>query len=418
MARRSGQLGYEEVKGGWYHVRFRIDVPGQENRAYLSKPICPVSGPRRLTKPERLRKRKEIIAASGADSVEHFEKVVRSIHGVTFRAQAVIWLNQLKSRKRNPVAPSTIGNWESHLEKWINPNIGDTPLDAVNNLAMKELVAKLVASGELGPKSIGNYTQVVKMVVASAINEQGEEIHPRKWNHEFIDLPVVKKQEQRRPAFTGGEVTQLVARTRKPKYRMLNVLCASSGLRLGEALGIDLKNISTDCVTIKIHQKAWGSQTYNFLKTENGKREIDLHSSVAELLKAYIGDRRSGLLFCTRTGKPLHQSNILRRVLHPILLGDEKTPGVTGKKAGAHAFRRFRLTWLRENAVPKDLEHFWMGHADEEIGDIYSQLETNVKFRKEVDERIGLGFDLPTQSTVVAPNAPKEVDQTAVGSVA
>jgi hypothetical protein len=33
-------------------------------------------------------------------------------------------------------------------------------------------------------------------------------------------------------------------------------------------------------------------------------------------------------------------------------------------------------------------------------------------------ERIGLGFDLPTQSTVVAPNAPKEVDQTSVGSVA
>jgi hypothetical protein len=41
------------------------------------------------------------------------------------------------------------------------------------------------------------------------------------------DLPVVKKKEQRRPAFTGGEVTQLVARTRQPKYRMLNVLCAS-----------------------------------------------------------------------------------------------------------------------------------------------------------------------------------------------
>jgi hypothetical protein len=51
----------------------------------------------------------------------------------------------------------------------------------------------------------------VKMVVASAINEQGEEIHPRKWNHEFI----------------------------------------AGGLRLGEALGIDLKNISTDCVTLR-----------------------------------------------------------------------------------------------------------------------------------------------------------------------
>ena len=45
MARRSGQVGYEEVKGGWYHVRFRMDVPGQERRAYLSKPICPSPAP-------------------------------------------------------------------------------------------------------------------------------------------------------------------------------------------------------------------------------------------------------------------------------------------------------------------------------------------------------------------------------------
>src|SRR5271155_4128726 len=70
MARRSGQVGYEEVKGGWYHVRFRMDVPGQERRAYLSKPICPVSGPGALTKLKRLKKRKEIITASGADSHE------------------------------------------------------------------------------------------------------------------------------------------------------------------------------------------------------------------------------------------------------------------------------------------------------------------------------------------------------------
>ena len=72
------------------------------------------------------------------------------------------------------MAPSTVENWESHLENWINPNIGDMPLGEVNNLAMKQLVAKLVSSGKLGPKSIGNYTQVVKMVVGSAVNEQGE----------------------------------------------------------------------------------------------------------------------------------------------------------------------------------------------------------------------------------------------------
>jgi hypothetical protein len=69
-------------------------------------------------------------------------------------------------------------------------------LDTVNNLAMKQLVAKMVAGG-LAPKSISNYTQIVKMVVASALNEQGEEIHERKWNHEFVDLQKIKKHEQK-----------------------------------------------------------------------------------------------------------------------------------------------------------------------------------------------------------------------------
>ncbi|PYT66646.1 MAG: hypothetical protein DMG41_21640 [Acidobacteria bacterium] len=166
-------------------------------------------------------------------------------------------------------------------------------------------------------------------------------------------------------------------RTKKPQYRLLKVLCASAGLRLGEALRIDIRNMSPDFATVKITQKAWKSQVHDFLKTDSGRREIDLHSSVAAMPKEYIGERKSGLLFCSKTGKPLQQSNILRRTLHPILAE------LNQPKCGAHAFRRFRLTWLRENAVPKDLEHFCMGHADQEIGDIYSQLENNIKFRKE-----------------------------------
>jgi integrase len=401
MSRRSGQNGCIQKDGNWYVVRFWKDVEGQEKRQRVREKICPISGSGKLSASERERKAKEIIAASGADSVEHFEKVVQSLHAITFREQATIWLNQVKNRKRKPIAPSTVENWESHLEKWINPNIGDMPLDAVNNLAMKELVAKMVASGELGPKSIGNYTQVVKMVVASAVNEQGEPIYPRKWNHEFIDMPVVTKNEQKRPAHTGEVVTKIIAAAREEKYRTLLTLCAAGGLRLGEALGIDVNNVSPDGTTIKICQKAWKGQLHSFLKTPNGKREIDLHSSVGAMLRKYIGERKSGLLFSSKSGKQLGQSNILRRTLHPIL-GELNQP-----KCGAHAFRRFRLTWLRENSVPKDLEHFWMGHADEEVGDLYSQLENNIKFRKEVAERIGLGFDLPSENTVVGPNGPK-----------
>ena len=107
MARRSGQVGYEEMKGNWYHVRFRMDVPGQEKRAYLSEAICPASGPGSFTKLERVRKRREIITASGADTEEHFEHVVAIDRGETFRQQADWWLDHVQSRKRKPIKAAT-----------------------------------------------------------------------------------------------------------------------------------------------------------------------------------------------------------------------------------------------------------------------------------------------------------------------
>jgi hypothetical protein len=63
--------------------------------------------------------------------VEHFEKIVQSLHGTTFREQAKMWLDQVQNRKRKPVAPSTLATWESCLENWLNPNIGDMPASGI-----------------------------------------------------------------------------------------------------------------------------------------------------------------------------------------------------------------------------------------------------------------------------------------------
>src|SRR5436853_5492317 len=155
---------------------------GQEKRQRVWEKICPSSGPGKLSASERERKAKEFIAASGVDTEEYYDKVVKqSAPGVTFRQQAETWLEGMRNRKRKPLAPSTIAGWSCGLDIWINPNIGDLPLASVNNAAMKKLVGKMDEGG-LSPKSISNNVQIVKMVVASAVNEQGDELYPRKWN--------------------------------------------------------------------------------------------------------------------------------------------------------------------------------------------------------------------------------------------
>jgi len=64
--------------------------------------------------------------------MEYF-KVVKKKNGVTFHEQAQWWLNHVRSRKRKPIAISTMELWEACRKNWLNPNVGDLPLSEINN---------------------------------------------------------------------------------------------------------------------------------------------------------------------------------------------------------------------------------------------------------------------------------------------
>ncbi len=169
----------------------------------------------------------------------------------------------------------------------------------------------------LSPKMCNNVIQVMKMVVASAVNENGEEIHPRTWNHEFMDLPEVKNQRQpvsfqrnddRNCSWLEGREQMLF----RPSWCIR--ICDSvkhSGLR-------SINTSRTTVSTLLIRQKVWNGRVQPFLKTENGVRDIDLHPDVAAMLKRFVGNRTSGFLFSSKNGLPLLQSNVLRLSLHPL----------------------------------------------------------------------------------------------------
>lgn len=383
MSRRSGQFGYIEKKGNAFYVRFWIDVSGREKRAHKSIRICPIHGPGKMTKSERERRAKQIIAESGADSEQVFRSVEAANLGVTFRKQAETFLKHVKTRKRKPIKPATATSWASHLA-WINPVLGDMVLSSVNNLALKELVSKMAAAG-FSPKTMHNYVQVVKMVVASALNREGEEIYPRKWNHEFIDLPQVGNQ--RTPTFTAENVTKIVSLA-EGQLRVLFCVLSGTGMRIGEALALEVKDICGTTITVR--QGVWNGIVQS-PKTASGLREIDVHSSLAALLKEHIADRQSGFLIQNASGKPVSQTNTLKRGLHPIL----EDMGL--EKCGFHSFRRFRVTHLRKNRIPEDLLRFWIGHVGQSVTDGYSMVKEDVPFRKTCAENVGLGFHLPSQ---------------------
>ncbi len=405
MSRRSGQSGTLVKQTGWWRVRFRLDQPGGERRQ-MSVKVAPVS--MRLTKPELQRRAKEIVQNAGANSEERFNRVV--LGEVTFREQAKIYLKTAVSRKRNPLRDTV--SIEGAMNKWIYPAIGDLPLAYVDNLALQPLVEKMSAAS-LSPRTVNKYVEYVKQVVKSLKAPNGEPIHKRTWDAETMDLPIVNHLEQKRPSLKAKAISELITDS-TGQEQALYVLLAATGMRISEALGLEVRHIHNDGRTIRVEQqvKKDRPRIVKYLKTLTSNREIDLHPDVAEYLRQYTSGK-SGLLFHTANGTPYLYGNLESRWLTPRLT----KMNLDEKGLGWHSFKRFRKTWLRRARCLEDINNFWMAHKPQTMSELYSHLHEELETRLAEAERVGYGFTLPKTVDIV-PSVPRISEQESVETAA
>jgi hypothetical protein len=273
LLNRKGQQGnvYQaHQRGKWdprspAYGRFWIDVPGGERqRRTVSLGPCATQWVARL----RLR---EYIERAGVNPKRAFHQ--NPAPGTTFRQQAEWWMESLSARRWRPLNPATIYGWQHCLDRWILPNLGNKLLYEVRNGALRQFVEVLSAAG-LAPKTIVNVVTVVKLVVASAVDEEGDQLHPRVWNHEFIQLPLVIKEKQNRPTITETEISALLK----------NV--AGTGLRIGEALASRTEDFDSDCHLLHVKRSVW-HRCEQAPKTPNAIRlvEADTTPSAAFVLR-------------------------------------------------------------------------------------------------------------------------------------
>jgi integrase len=394
MARRTGQKGsvYQPNNKTWNpkapcYGRYLIDVPGSaRKRTTVPLGICRTPSIAR-------QKLREHLEATGVNTKQSF--IENTSPATTFRTQAEKWIASLPTRRRKPVKPATIHGWRHALDKWVLPNLGDQLLSEVSNGALRTFVEKM-SSGGLGPQSIIAYSNVVKMVVASAVNENGEQLYPRQWNQDYVGIPVLDQTKQRRPTVTAAQIEKLVGSV-KERYAVLFALLAGTGLRIGEALGLKTTDLTDDCTVLHVQRSVWFGQE-QIPKTPSAIRLIDIAEPLAKLLRTFVTGK-SGYLFSTRQGKPLGQRNVLKILYR----------GSPEKICGLHTFRRFRTAQLRKERVPEDLIKFWLGHARNLTDNYASQLREDVVFRQQWAERAGLGFSIVSMvsKNVVSINAVK-----------
>jgi len=71
-----------------------------------------------------------------------------------------------------------------------------------------------------------------------------------------------------------------------PRYKVLVVLLAGTGLRIGEALGVKATDLGPECRVLHVRRSVWDCQE-QLPKTSNAVRVVDVPEQLAKVLPEY-----------------------------------------------------------------------------------------------------------------------------------
>jgi integrase len=366
MSKRSGQSGSVKLVGQKWYGRYWRDVPGKDKREH---PLVVLGNKSEMTKPDAKRALMDIIAKEGVNTAEHLERAMLPVvPSLTFNAVADAWeLKRLPQLKESTQYSAPILN-----RKYLRPFFGKMAPADIKTGIINDWLAGLKGQAR-HPKTVHNLWKQFRAIMNWHAQQNDEP--KRAW---YPSLPIIPEKEQR--WFTQTETRQIVAAAKGP-YKVLFHLAGFSGLRSGELSGLHVEDIDFMRGVVRVRRSVWRGLEVS-TQTKKGYRDVFIDLTTAQMLKEYLGDRRTGRVFQTKNGTPLENHNIVRQVLKPICKRLGLAPG------GMHAFRHGRVSHLQASNVPSDFTKNQVGHSSLRTTSDYTHF-TESFFRDTVEKLSG-----------------------------
>jgi integrase len=305
-----------------------------------------------------------------------------------FELQAARWLEGLRNRDCDPVAPSTLATFASRVKTILSVVGPQTRLEDFKNAAMAKFVQD-AKRFNWAPSTLGDHILVIKLIISSATDAEGEELFPRTWKRRVINAPRVERDKQHTPCLTSDEVETLLRKAKTEQERLIYAFLCGSGLRVSEAQAVRVNGNEEQTSwnprsgVVSVRNGCFRGEETGRTKTSAGRRNVILCSELNQALMAFTSKEKrdsGGFLFQSKNGLPLKQSTLRYRMAQHV------------PDAAPHAARRFRISWLRKCRVMEEIIRSQVGHADESITDTYSFQDENTV--RAAIEGAGLGFNL------------------------
>jgi integrase len=249
---------------------------------------------------------------------------------------------------------STQKRYRQTLTTHLLPAFGSYRLRDIGTLDLQRFVLQKMEGG-LGWESANHLRNLISKVFERA----------KKWNcysgsnpASGVSLPE-KIPVREKHALTPEQIPPLLELLKEP-VRTMVLLGILTGMRVGEILGLRRKDVSFVVGQIRIEQANYRG-LFGPPKTKGSKRSLPIPKALAAPLARVCGHRAQSedesLVFRTRYGTPLSDSNLLHRHLKPV-----------GEKIGApwlnwHTLRRTHATLLQVAGASLKDAQAQLGHS-------------------------------------------------------
>jgi len=230
------------------------------------------------------------------------------------------YLRDWLASRANEVAPKTFITYRGLVEHTIIPAIGPIPLVNLSGMRVERMLRDMVQAG-LSPQTAGH----VRAVLRTALN--------RAMRYGMIERnaaadaypPRIRRTERR--VLDAEQVRTLLVALEGDRLRALYTLALSTGMRVGELLGLQWQNVDLDGGIIRIEsqlQRIEGRLALTATKTEASQRTVGIGEAVAGVLRVHrasqLRDRlaagsvwtEGGYVFARESGLPLYSELVIK----------------------------------------------------------------------------------------------------------
>lgn len=338
------------------HVKHRAN--GDEVVRYMVRVTDPSTGRRRAA---YFAKRTDAEAALRRMATRAEEGRVVLADGATLRTWVEAWLPERAGRRRRE---STVGAYAYRLRTYVLPYIGGVKLRELTQLDVEDLAHTLVQRG-LSHSTVKGALIALAACLSDAVKGKKMPINVAAG----VEVPERARRTADVAAPTVEQVQAVLAATQGTGLEALVLLLATTGARIGEALGAQWSDLDLErgtwsvgrTITLSVAGRAQvGART----KTGDARRVALTPETVAALRRQRraVGELRLAagplwdehdLVFPSSIGTPQHSQNV-RKAFRPIAQA-------AGWPGSFHSFRHFvasvGLSSLPTTVVAKQLGH-------------------------------------------------------------